>query len=169
MKDNPDTLYFSEDETHYLKSAEAMIDIDKTKDELAKAKAVSKRVTNLGFGDALRKRVAKYADVRDDVRGSQATKRKRNDANDIRTDYVHSFVPDYGHNLGQTYFPLGDGMTLIYHGAHQPNFVSDKKYLRYGYDPDVEYSPSRSVLENTINELKLKKRKHEDDLGFRGY
>ena len=25
MKDNPDTLYFNEDETHYLKSAEAMI------------------------------------------------------------------------------------------------------------------------------------------------
>ena len=56
MKDNPDTLYFSEDETHYLKSAETMIELDKEREELAKARAVSNRVTNLGFGDALRKR-----------------------------------------------------------------------------------------------------------------
>ena len=65
MKDNPDTLYFSEDETHYLKSAETMIELDKEREELAKARAVSNRVTNLGFGDALRKRVAQYAGVRE--------------------------------------------------------------------------------------------------------
>ena len=99
-----------------------MIDLDKEKDELAKARAVSNKITNLGFGDAIRKKVAQYADVRDDVRASQALKRKRNDANDIRKDYVQSYVPDSG-NLGQTYFPLGDGMTLIKNGAHQPNFV----------------------------------------------
>lgn len=131
-----------------------MIDLDKEKDELAKARAVSNKITNLGFGDAIRKKVAQYADVRDDVRASQALKRKRNDANDIRKDYVQSYVPDSG-NLGQTYFPLGDGMTLIKNGAHQPNFVLNNS--------------SRNVLENTINELKLKKQKHEDDSGFRGY
>ena len=41
-----------------------MIELDKEKEELAKARAVSNRVTNLGFGDAIRKRVAQYADVR---------------------------------------------------------------------------------------------------------
>ena len=101
MKDNPDTLYFSEDETHYLKSAETMIELDKEKEELAKARAVSNRVTNLGFGDALRKRVAQYAGVRDDVRGSKVPKRKRKDANDIRRHLVRSFVPDYGYNVGE--------------------------------------------------------------------
>ena len=110
MKDNPDTLYFSEDETHYLKSAETMIELDKEREELAKARAVSNRVTNLGFGDALRKRVAQYAGVRDDVRGSKVPKRKRNDAHDFRNDLVDSFVPDYGYNVGDG-TAFGDGMT----------------------------------------------------------
>ena len=129
--------------------------------------------------------MAQYADVRDDVRGSQATKRKRNDANDIRTDYVHSFVPDFGYRTTDPNDPSQptifistdgsqstDGRSFIFHGTHQPNFMldnSDKKYLRYGYDPHVEYSPARHVLENTVNELKLKKRKHDNDPGYRGY
>ena len=157
---------------HYVSAAQAMSEIDNDKTELATSRQVAHKVNMLGHGGSLRKKIAEFADVRDDVRASKAPKRKRNDASDIRRDYVQSFVPDYGHNLGQTYFPFGDGMTLIFHGSHKPTFMldnSDKKYLRYGYDPDVEYSPARHVLENTVNELKLKKRKHENDPGFRGY
>ena len=123
--------FFGEDE-YYVNAAQAMIDIDKEKEELAKARAVSNRVTNLGFGDALRKRVAQYADVRDDVRGSKVPKRKRKDANDIRRHLVRSFVPDYGYNVGDG-TAFGDGMTLIEHGAHQPVFMDNgnKRYIQY--------------------------------------
>ena len=181
MKDNPDTLYFSEDETHYLKSAEAMIELDKEKEELAKARAVSKKVTNLGFGDALRKRVAQYAGVRDDVRGSKVPKRKRKDANDIRRHLVRSFVPDYGYNVGDG-TAFGDGMTLIEHGAHQPVFMDNgnKRYIQYAmnntdnmmrYESEMPPTVRDKYNKHTlISESKLKKRKHGlSDSGFRGY
>ena len=183
MKDNPDTLYFSEDETHYLKSAETMIELDKEREELAKARAVSNRVTNLGFGDALRKRVAQYAGVRDDVRGSKVPKRKRNDAHDFRNDLVDSFVPDYGYNVGDG-TAFGDGMTMIEHGTHQPRWLgsgyktSDNTYLQYAHNnrdnmgliflsrTDIDPKFHKATL---INQTKKKKRKHENDPGFRGY
>ena len=78
-----DQFHVVGENTHYLLAAQTMIDVDEQKNELAKAKVVSNKVTSLGFGDAIRKKVAQYADVRDDVRGSDATKRKRNDASDI--------------------------------------------------------------------------------------
>ena len=183
MKDNPDTLYFSEDETHYLKSAETMIELDKEREELAKARAVSNRVTNLGFGDALRKRVAQYAGVRDDVRGSKVPKRKRNDAHDFRNDLVNSFVPDYGYNVGDG-TAFGDGMTMIEHGTHQPRWLgsgyktSDNTYLQYAHNnrdnlrgfilssPDIDPKFQKATQ---ISQTKMKKRKHENDSGFRGY
>ena len=183
MKDNPDTLYFSEDETHYLKSAETMIELDKEREELAKARAVSNRVTNLGFGDALRKRVAQYAGVRDDVRGSKVPKRKRKDAHDFRNDLVNSFVPDYGYNVGDG-TAFGDGMTLIEHGTHQPRWLgsgyktSDNTYLQYAHNNRDNMGVaflSRSDIDpkfhkaTQITQTKKKKRKHENDPGFRGY
>jgi len=47
-----DQLYVAGENTHYLLAAQTMIELDKEKEELAKARAVSNRVTNLGFGDA---------------------------------------------------------------------------------------------------------------------
>lgn len=93
-------------------SSTVMIDVDEQKNEVAKAKVVSNKVTSLGFGDAIRKKVAQYADVRDDVRGSAVPKRKRRDAHDFRNDLVNSFVPDYGYNVGDG-TAFGDGMTMI--------------------------------------------------------
>ena len=41
--------FFGEDE-YYVNAAQAMIDLDKEKEELAKSRDVSNKVNNLGFG-----------------------------------------------------------------------------------------------------------------------
>lgn len=142
--------FFGADE-HYINAAQAMIDLDKQKEEFAKARDVSNKVNTLGFGDTIRKKVAEYADVRDDVRQSEAIKRKRKDANDIRRHLVHSYVPEDAHPL----HPFGNGFTWIEIGSHTPAFMDDSDKRYFG---------------DNISELKLKKKKHSlRDSGFRGY
>lgn len=178
-----DQLYVVGENTHYLLAAQTMIELDKEKEELAKARAVSNRVTNLGFGDAIRKKVAQYADVRDDVRASSVPKRKRRDAHDFRNDLVNSFVPDYGYNVGDG-TAFGDGMTMIEHGTHQPRWLgsgyqtSDNTYLQYAHNnrdnlrafilssPNIDPKFQKATQ---ISQTKMKKRKHENDPGYRGY
>ena len=175
--------FFGEDE-YYVTVAQAMIDLDKEKEELAKSRDVSNKVNNLGFGDAIRKKVGEYAGVRDDVRGSKAIKRKRTDAHDFRNDLVNSFVPEYGYNVGDG-TAFGDGMTMIEHGTHQPRWLgsgyktSDNTYLQYAHNnrdnlrglidlssPDIDPKFQKATQ---ISQTKMKKRKHENDPGFRGY
>ena len=59
-----DQLYVVGENTHYLLAAQTMIELDEQKNEVAKAKVVSNKVTSLGFGDAIRKKVAQYAGVK---------------------------------------------------------------------------------------------------------
>jgi len=125
---------------HYTAAAQAMSEMDEHKAQMDASRQVSQKVNMLGHGGALRNKIASFAGVRDDVRASSVPKRKRRDAHDIRRDYVQSFVPDYGHNLGQTYFPFGDGMTLIFHGSHKLTFMldnSDKNICDTGMTPTL--------------------------------
>ena len=165
--------FFGADE-HYINVAQAMIDLDKQKEEFAKARDVSNKVNTLGFGDTIRKKVAEYADVRDDVRASSVPKRKRRDAHDFRNDLVNSFVPDFG---------VHHQNAMIEHGTHQPRFLeySDNTYLQYAHNnrdnlrgwlgldllsPNIDPKFHKATL---INQTKKKKRKHRNDPGFRGY
>ena len=168
---------------HYVSAAQAMADMESPKAELQASKQVAQKVNMLGHGGSLRQKIAEFADVRDDVRASKAPKRKRNDASDIRRDYVQSFVPDYGYNVGDG-TAFGDGMTMIEHGTHQPRWLgsgyktSDNTYLQYAHNnrdnmgliflsrTDIDPKFHKATL---INQTKKKKRKHENDPGFRGY
>ena len=75
-------------------------------------------------------------------------------------------------------------MTLIEHGTHQPSWLgsgyktSDNTYLQYAHNnrdnmgliflsrTDIDPKFHKATL---INQTKKKKRKHENDPGFRGY
>ena len=140
-----DNLKFATDSLHYVAAANIMIEMEAHREALRKSKELSDKVNAMGYGDSIRTTIADYAGIRDDVRASKAEKRKRNDVGDVRNDYVQTYVDD--HYYDRLYAETG--MTLTYHGAHRPNFVL--------HNIDI------------INELKLKKRKHENDPGFRGY
>jgi len=170
---------------HYVSAAQAMIEMEQHKAQMDASKQVAQKVNMLGHGGALRNKIASFAGVRDDVRGSEAPKRKRRDAHDFRNDLVNSFVPDYGYNVGDNVYNAGDGMTMIEHGTHQPRWLgsgyktSDNTYLQYAHNnrdnlrglidlssPDIDPKFHKATQ---IIQLKKKKRKHENDPGFRGY
>ena len=169
---------------HYTAAAQAMSEMDEHKAQMDASRQVSQKVNMLGHGGALRKKIADFANVRDDVRASKATKRKRTDAHDFRNDLVNSFVPDYGYNVGDG-TAFGDGMTMIEHGTHQPRWLgsgyktSDNTYLQYAHNnrdnlrglidlssPNIDPKFHKATQ---ISQTKKKKRKHENDPGFRGY
>ena len=165
---------------HYVSAAQAMADMNTHKAELHASKQVAQKVNMLGHGGALRNKIASFAGVRDDVRASAVPKRKRRDAHDFRNDLVNSFVPDYGYNVGDG-TAFGDGMTMIEHGTHQPRFLVDghNTYLQYAHNnrdnlrglidlssPDIDPKFHKATQ---ITQTKKKKRKHENDPGFRGY
>ena len=169
---------------HYTSAAQAMSEMDEHKAQMDASRQVSQKVNMLGHGGALRNKIASFAGVRDDVRASAAPKRKRRDAHDFRNDLVNSFVPDYGYNVGDNVYNVGDGMTMIEHGTHQPRWLgsgyktSDNTYLQYAHNnrdnmgliflsrTDIDPKFHKATL---INQTKKKKRKHENDPGFRGY
>ena len=169
---------------HYTAAAQAMSEMDEHKAQMDASRQVSQKVNMLGHGGALRNKIASFAGVRDDVRASAAPKRKRRDAHDFRNDLVNSFVPDYGYNVGDNVYNVGDGMTMIEHGTHQPRWLgsgyktSDNTYLQYAHNnrdnmgliflsrTDIDPKFHKATL---INQTKKKKRKHENDPGFRGY
>ena len=165
---------------HYTAAAQAMSEMEEHKAQMDASKQLSQKVNMLGHGGALRKKIADFANVRDDVRASKATKRKRTDVHDIRNDLVNSFVPDYGYNVGDG-TAFGDGMTMIEHGTHQPRFLVDgyNTYVQYAHNnrdnfrglidlssPDIDPKFHTATL---ISQTKKKKRKHENDPGYRGY
>ena len=169
---------------HYTSAAQAMSEMDEHKAQMDASRQVSQKVNMLGHGGALRNKIASFAGVRDDVRASAAPKRKRRDAHDFRNDLVNSFVPDYGYNVGDG-TAFGDGMTMIEHGTHQPRWLgsgyktSDNTYLQYAHNnrdnlrglidlssPDIDPKFHKATQ---ISQTKMKKRKHENDPGFRGY
>ena len=162
---------------HYTAAAQAMSEMDEHKAQMDASRQVSQKVNMLGHGGALRKKIADFANVRDDVRASKATKRKRIDAHDFRNDLVNSFVPTYGYNVGDG-TAFGDGMTMIEHGTHEPRFLdySDNTHLQYAHTNrdnlrgliDLS-SPNIDPKATQISQTKKKKRKHENDPGFRGY
>ena len=174
---------------HYTAAAQAMIEMDEHKAQMEASKQVAQKVNMLGHGGALRKKIADFANVRDDVRASKATKRKRTDAHDFRNDLVNSFVPWYGYNVpSDANSPTGHislGMTMIEHGTHQPRWLgsgyktSDNTYLQYAHNnrdnlrglidlssPNIDPKFHKATQ---ISQTKKKKRKHEDDPGYRGY
>ena len=147
---------------HYTAAAQAMSEMDEHKAQMEASKQVSQKVNMLGHGGVLRKKIADFAGVRDDVRASAAPKRKRRDAHDFRNDLVNSFVPDFGYRTTDPNDPSQptifistdgsqstDGRSFIFHGTHQP------RWLGSGY--------------KTISQTKMKKRKHDNDPGYRGY
>lgn len=73
---------------HYTSAAQAMIEMEQHKAQMDASRQVSQKVNMLGHGGALRKKIADFAGVRDDVRGSAAHKRKRTDAHDFRNDLI---------------------------------------------------------------------------------
>ena len=169
---------------HYTAAAQAMSEMDEHKAQMDASRQVSQKVNMLGHGGALRNKIASFANVRDDVRASKATKRKRTDAHDFRNDLVNSFVPWYGYNVGDG-TAFGDGMTMIEHGTHQPRWLgsgyktSDNTYLQYAHNnrdnlrglidlssPNIDPKFHKATQ---ISQTKKKKRKHENDPGFRGY
>ena len=165
---------------HYVSAAQAMADMNTHKAELHASKQVAQKVNMLGHGGALRNKIASFAGVRDDVRASAVPKRKRRDAHDFRNDLVNSFVPEYGYRVGDG-TAFGDGMTMIEHGTHQPRFLVDghNTYLQYAHNnrdnlrglidlssPDIDPKFHKATQ---ISQTKKKKRKHENDPGFRGY
>ena len=169
---------------HYTAAAQAMSEMDEHKAQMDASRQVSQKVNMLGHGGALRNKIASFAGVRDDVRASAAPKRKRRDAHDFRNDLVNSFVPTYGYNVSDG-TAFGDGMTMIEHGTHQPRWLgsgyktSDNTYLQYAHNnrdnlrglidlssPDIDPKFHKATQ---ISQLKKKKRKHENDVGFRGY
>ena len=169
---------------HYTAAAQAMSEMDEHKAQMDASRQVSQKVNMLGHGGALRKKIADFAGVRDDVRASAAPKRKRRDAHDFRNDLVNSFVPDYGYNVGDNVYNVGDGMTMIEHGTHQPRWLgsgyktSDNTYLQYAHNNRDNMGLiflSRTDIDpkfhkaTQITQTKKKKRKHENDPGFRGY
>ena len=175
-----DNLKFATDSLHYVAAANTMIEMEAHREALRKSKELSDKVNALGYGDSIRTTIADYAGIRDDVRASKAEKRKRTDAHDIRNDLVNSFVPDYGYNVGDG-TAFGDGMTMIEHGTHQPRFLVDghNTYLQYAHNnrdnfrglidlssPDIDPKFHKATQ---ISQLKKKKRKHENDPGYRGY
>ena len=169
---------------HYTAAAQAMSEMDEHKAQMDASRQVSQKVNMLGHGGLIRKKIADFANVRDDVRASAVPKRKRQDAHDFRNDLVNSFVPDYGYNVGDNVYNVGDGMTMIEHGTHQPRWLgsgyktSDNTYLQYAHNnrdnmgliflsrTDIDPKFHKATL---INQTKKKKRKHENDPGFRGY
>jgi len=165
---------------HYTAAAQAMIEMDEHKAQMDASRQVSQKVNMLGHGGALRNKIADFAGVRDDVRGSAAPKRKRRDAHDFRNDLVNSFVPWYGYNVGDG-TAFGDGFQMIEHGTHEPRFLdySDNTYLQYAHNnrdnlrglidlssPNMDPKYHKATL---INQTKKKKRRHKNDPGFRGY
>ena len=168
---------------HYTSAAQAMSEMDEHKAQMDASRQVSQKVNMLGHGGALRNKIASFAGVRDDVRASAAPKRKRRDAHDFRNDLVNSFVPDYGYNVSDG-TAFGDGMTMIEHGTHQPRWLgsgyktSDNTYLQYAHNNRDNMGLiflSRTDIDpkfhkaTQITQTKKKKRKHENDPGFRGY
>ena len=169
---------------HYTAAAQAMSEMDEHKAQMDASRQVSQKVNMLGHGGALRNKIASFAGVRDDVRASAVPKRKRRDAHDFRNDLVNSFVPDYGYNVGDNVYNVGDGMTMIEHGTHQPRWLgsgyktSDNTYLQYAHNnrdnlrafilssPDIDPKFQKATQ---ISQTKKKKRKHENDPGYRGY
>ena len=169
---------------HYVSAAQAMADMESHKAELQASKQVAQKVNMLGHGGSLRNKIASFAGVRDNVRASAVPKRKRRDAHDFRNDLVNSFVPDYGYNVGDNVYNVGDGMTMIEHGTHQPLWLgsgyktSDNTYLQYAHNNRDNMGLiflSRTDIDpkfhkaTQITQTKKKKRKHENDPGFRGY
>ena len=168
---------------HYTAAAQAMSEMDEHKAQMDASRQVSQKVNMLGHGGLIRKKIADFANVRDDVRASAVPKRKRMDAHDFRNDLVNSFVPDYGYNVGDNVYNVGDGMTMIEHGTHQPRFLdySDNMYVQYAHNNRdnfltlIDNFSSRSDIDpkfhkaTQISQTKKKKRKHENDPGFRGY
>ena len=168
---------------HYTAAAQAMSEMDEHKAQMDASRQVSQKVNMLGHGGLIRKKIADFANVRDDVRASAVPKRKRQDAHDFRNDLVNSFVPDYGYNVSDG-TAFGDGMTMIEHGTHQPRWLgsgyktSDNTYLQYAHNnrdnlrafilssPDIDPKFQKATQ---ISQTKMKKRKHENDPGFRGY
>ena len=147
---------------HYTAAAQAMSEMDEHKAQMDASRQVSQKVNMLGHGGALRNKIASFAGVRDDVRASAVPKRKRRDAHDFRNDLVNSFVPDFGYRTTDPNDPSQptifistdgsqstDGRSFIFHGTHQP------RWLGSGY--------------KTISQTKMKKRKHDNDPGYRGY
>ena len=149
---------------HYTAAAQAMSEMDEHKAQMDASRQVSQKVNMLGHGGLIRKKIADFANVRDDVRASAVPKRKRRDAHDFRNDLVNSFVPDYGYNVSDG-TAFGDGMTLIEHGTHQPRFL-DNMGLIFLSSPDIDPKFHKATL---ISQTKKKKRKHENDPGYRGY
>ena len=143
----------NEDRKHAIEAATAMADMDRHKVDVKRSKAVASRLKDFGHGGALLKKVKEYAGIRDDVKASKAPKRKRQDAGDIRTDRVQSYVYEYTQPSGQP------GLMQLF-TPHKPNFVLERSQP-FGHKPSV--LPS-------LSEYKKKKRKHEGgDPGFRGY
>jgi len=171
---------------HYVSAAQAMADMESHKAELQASKQVAQKVNMLGHGGALRNKIASFAGVRDDVRASAVPKRKRRDAHDFRNDLVNSYIPDWACNVTNPNNP-SQPPTLpewaIEHGTHQPLFLgsgyktSDNTYLQYAHthrdnfsglidlsSPDIDPKFHKATQ---ISQTKKKKRKHENDPGFR--
>ena len=172
---------------HYTAAAQAMSEMDEHKAQMDASRQVSQKVNMLGHGGALRNKIASFAGVRDDVRASAAPKRKRRDAHDFRNDLVNSYIPDWAYNVTNPNNP-SQPPTLpewaIEHGTHQPLFLgsgyktSDNTYLQYAHNNRDNMGLiflSRSDIDpkfhkaTQISQTKKKKRKHENDPGFRGY
>ena len=131
------------DIAYYIQASNSMIDIDAHRRENERKKNLQAKVDKMGFGGSIRQSIADF------VGESHAPKRKRNDAGDIRRDYVQGYVYEY----------TNAGDTLRISGPHRPNFVLERPRA-FGHE---------QLVLPSLSEYKKKKRKHERDTGYRGY